>query len=187
MNRPSNPALLAVTRTLQSQRDRIVTRWSTWIATRMTQAPHIKRPTVERHLVLLVDLLIELSGPLRRRATELWYQSCEAYGQTAAARGLSAGEVVEELQELRDLLIRALSDTVVALSARQAMAAVLRLNRIFDRGLSYAVVGYTDALVETILNRRGVPIVAAEPADDETIQRLEALEEELAHVQRAKG
>jgi hypothetical protein len=182
MMRPSNPALQAVTGTLTAQRDRLVFRWSTWIAERMTQAPHIQRPTVERHLTLLVDLLIELSGPLRRRVTELWYQSCEAYGQTAAARGLAAGEVVEEIQELRDLLIRALSDTVASLPARQSMAAVLRLNRILDRGLAHAVVGYTDALVETLLNRRGVPLVASEPAEDEVLQRLETLEEELEQL-----
>jgi hypothetical protein len=182
MIRPSNPALLAVTQTLTGQRDRLVARWSAWIATRMSHAPHIKRPTIERHLALLVDLLIELSGPLRRKAAELWYQACEAYGQTAAARGLAAGEVVEELQQLRDLLIRGLSDTIASLSARQSMAAILRLNRILDGGLAHAVVGYTDALVETLLNRRGVPIVTAEPAEDEVLQRLEALEEELAHL-----
>jgi hypothetical protein len=62
------------------------------------------------------------------------------------------------------------------------MAAVLRLNRILDRGLAHAVVGYTDALVETLLNRRGVPLVASEPAEDEVLQRLETLEEELEQL-----
>jgi hypothetical protein len=178
--RPSNPALLAVTTSLSEHRDKLVSQWSEWIAHRMSQAPHIQRPTIERHLALLVDVMIELAGPLRRQATEFWFTACEVYGQTAAARGLAAGEVVEELQQFRELLIRSLSETIVTLPARQSIAAVLRLNRVFDRGLTHAVVGYTDALVETLLNRRGVPIVASEPAEDEVLQRLTHLEEELA-------
>ena len=55
----------------------------------------------------------------------------------------------------RELLIRRLSETVAILPPRQSIAAVLRLNRVLDRGLAHAVVGYTDALVETLLNRRG--------------------------------
>ena len=64
----------------------------------------------------------------------------------------------------------------------KAMAAVLRLNRTMDRGLAHAVVGYTDALVETLLNRRGVPIVASQPEEDEVLQRLEHLEDELTQL-----
>ena len=182
--RQSNPALEALTGSLQGQRDPLIAQWSEWIAERMTEAPHIERPTVERHVSLLVDVLIETAGPFRRHATELWYSGCEVYGQTAAARGLAAGEVVEELQQLRELLIRLLSETIAALPARQSIAAVLRLNRTLDRGIAHAVVGYTDALVEALLNRRGVPIVASEPAEDEVLQRLAHLEEELAELQR---
>jgi len=180
--RPSNPALLAVSRSLRAERDLLTERWSRRIARRISEAPHVRWPTVERHLALLVDILTESAGPLRRQVAELWFTACEVYGQTAAARGLAAGEVVEELQELRELLIHHLSETVSNLPPRQSMAAVLRLNRILDRGISHAVVGYTDALVETLLNRRGVPIVASEPADDEVLQRLEQLEEELAQL-----
>ncbi len=180
--RPSNPALLAVSRSLRAERDLLTEQWSRRIARRISEAPHVRWPTVERHLALLVDILTESAGPLRRQVAELWFTACEVYGQTAAARGLAAGEVVEELQELRELLIHHLSETVSNLPPRQSMAAVLRLNRILDRGISHAVVGYTDALVETLLNRRGVPIVASEPAEDEVLQRIEQLEEELAQL-----
>lgn len=180
--RPSNPAIKALTESLQEQRDHLVAEWLDWVRHRTAQAPHIPLPTVESYLGLMVDLIIELAGPLRRQATELWFSVCEAYGQTAAARGLAAGEVVEELQQLRELLIRELSETVANLTKRQAIAAVLRLNRTLDRGLAHAVVGYTDALVEGLLYRRGVPIVASEPAEDEVLQRLELLREELAQL-----
>jgi len=180
--RPSNPAIKVLTDSLREQRDHLVAEWSEWVNQRMAQAPHVELPTIDRYLALMVDLMIELAGPLRRQATELWFMVCEAYGQMAASRGLAAGEVVEELQQLRELLIRELSKTVGDLSQRQAIAAVLRLNRTLDRGLAHAVVGYTDALVETLLNRRGVPIVASEPSEDENLKRLGSLEEELAQL-----
>jgi hypothetical protein len=183
MMRPSNPALLAVSATIRQHRDALIAEWARWVSNRLAQAPHIRRPTVDRYLQLMVDIVIQLAGPLRRQATELWFQACEAYGVAAAARGLAAGEVVEEIQQLRELLIRHLSETVSLLPPRQSIAAVLRLNRVLDRGLAHTVVGYTDALVETLLNRRGVPIVASEPAEDEIIQRLTQLEEELARLE----
>lgn len=180
--RPSNPALVATSRALRQNRDLLVEQWSRWVSQRMAQAPHIRRPTVERQLALLVDILIELGGPLRRRMAELWFTSCDVYGRTAAIRGLAAGEVVEEIQLLRELLIRVLSETIAALPARQSMAAVLRLNRMMDKGIAHAVVGYTDTLVETLLNRRGIPITAGDPAEDEVLKRLEQLEAELAEL-----
>lgn len=178
--RPSNPALFAVSRALRLNRDQLVDKWSRWVSQRMAQVPQLRRPTVERQLALLVDLMIELASPLRRSVAELWYTSCDVYGRSAAVRGLAAGEVVEEIQYFRELLIRALSETIPALPARQSMATVLRLNRMMDKGIAHAVVGYTDALVETLLNQRGVPISAADPAEEEVVKRLEQLEEELA-------
>lgn len=179
--RPSNPALVAVGRAIEANRNKLVERWSRWVQNRMAHAPQIRRPTVERQFALIVDILVELAGPLRRQVAELWYAAFDFYGRIAAARGLAAGEVVEEVQYLRELLIRELSDRVTALPARQAMAVVLRLNRLVDRGIAHAVVGYTDALVESLLNRRGIPI-AASPDEDDTVRRLEQLEEELQRM-----
>src|SRR3989337_392572 len=64
--RPSNPALMAVGRILVANRELLVARWAGWISDRLTQAPHIKRPTVERQLTLLIDILVEMAGPPRR-------------------------------------------------------------------------------------------------------------------------
>ena len=74
-----------------------------------------------------------------------------------AARGLAAGEVVEEIQFLRELLIRKLAPVFAGLRPRQAMAIILRLNRVLDKGIAVAVVGYTDALVATLFAQNGVP------------------------------
>lgn len=161
--------------------------WTRWILARVGAAPTLRPQILERQVLLLINLLIETAGPLRRSALELWLLASEGYGRTAAERGLAAGEVVEELQHLRELLIRHLSELIAALPARASMATVLRLNRILDSGITHAVVGYTDALVETLFAQRGVPVSASGAADDEVGQRLAQLESELEHLRRTSG
>lgn len=185
--RPSQPTLLAVSRALAGQRDTLARDWTRWILARVGATPAVRPQVLERQVLLLIDLLIETAGPLRRAALELWLQASEGYGRTAAERGLAAGEVVEELQHLRELLIRHLSELIAALPARVSMAAVLRLNRILDSGITHAVVGYTDALVETLFAQRGVPVSAGGSPDEDTVQRLGQLETELAQLRRATG
>lgn len=182
--RPSQPNLLAVSRALAGQRDRLVADWTRWILARVGASPTVRPETLERQLRLLVELLIETAGPLRRSALELWLLASEGYGRTAAERGLAAGEVVEELQHLRELLIRRLSELIAALPARASMATVLRLNRILDSGITHAVVGYTDTLVETLFAQRGVPVGASGPVEDEIAQRLAHVEAELEQLRR---
>ncbi len=178
--RPTRPALAAIGRSLQANRDQLLSQWADWLMDRMAQAPIVDRPTIERQLALLLDIVIEMAGPLRRQISDLWFDACDAYGRTAAARGLAAGEVVEEIQYLRELLIHNLADVIAALPARQLMAAVLRLNRSLDRGIAHAVVGYTDVLVETLLERGGVVLDASEVGNNPVCDRLDQLEDELA-------
>ncbi len=180
--RPSNPAIMAARTAIQRVRNDLVNEWTQWVWERMNTAPEVVNSTLERQFGLLVDILIEIVGPLRRAGTELWFNSTDTYGRLAAVRGLAAGEVVEEIQHLRELLIRHLSEPVFSLPPRQSMAVMLRLNRIVDKGIAHAVVGYTDALVETLLHRRGVPVTAHELAEVVIAQRLEHLEEELARL-----
>lgn len=180
--RPSHPTLIAVSRALAANREELVSRWSAWTLGRIGDTAPVRRETVERYLALLIDVLVLTAGPLKRPALELWLSACEGYGRTSAERGLAAGEVVEEIQHLRELLIRHLSDVIAALPARASMAAVLRLNRIVDNGIAHAVVGYTDALVETLFNQRGVPVGVSGPLEDEAVARLTGLEAELARL-----
>jgi hypothetical protein len=180
--RPSHPTLVAVGRALAADRDRLVAEWIRWTLDRVAAVPTVRAGTLKRQLGVIVDILIEMSGPLRRRALELWVTACEGYGRTAAERGLAAGEVVEEIQHLRELLIRHLSEVIAALPARASMATVLRLNRLLDTGIAHAVVGYTDALVETLFNQRGVPVGVSGPIEDEIAERLDHAESELARL-----
>ncbi len=179
---PQAPASAAVGRALESKRALLIMKWTDWLAGRMAQVDILDRPTIERQTALLVDVLIEMTGPLRHQVAGLWFNSCDSYGRAAAARGLASGEVVEEIQYLRELLIRHVSETIAALPARQSMAAFLRLNRFIDQGIAHAVVGYTDVLVESLLNQRGIAVSTSEPDANETQKRLDELEEELKAV-----
>lgn len=171
---------------MAAQRDILAKDWSRWILARVGSGT-VRPQVLERQVLLLINLLIETAGPMRRAALELWLQASEGYGRTAAERGLAAGEVVEELQHLRELLIRHLSELIAAMPARVSMAAVLRLNRILDSGITHAVVGYTDALVETLFAQRGVPVGASGTTEDDIVQRLAQLEAELEQLRRAAG
>src|SRR3954465_16069016 len=160
-------------------RDSMVSQWTDWLGDRMTSASTIPRSTVEREFRLLFDVLTEMVGPLRREVNSVWYHVCEHYGRVASARGLAAGEVVEELQFLRELLIRELAPILVAMRARQGMAIMLRLNRVIDKGVAVAVVGYTDALVATLFAQNGVPALDTEYDAGEVERQLDGIEQEL--------
>ena len=129
----------------------MVKRWAEWLGDRMTATASIPPALVERELLLLIDVFATMVGPLRRETRAIWARSAEQYGRHAAIRGLAAGEVVEEMQYLRELLIRYLAPAIAALRPRQGMALLLRLNRLVDRGVAMAVVGYTDELAATLV------------------------------------
>jgi hypothetical protein len=180
--RASQPALLAAGRVIAEMRDSLVSQWADWLGDRMTAAPTIPRSTVEREFRLLFDVMTEMVGPLRREVNTVWYHVCEHYGRMGSARGLAAGEVVEELQFLRELLIRELAPILVAMRARQGMAIMLRLNRVIDKGVAVAVVGYTDALVATLFSQNGVPLSNTLQDVAEVERQLDGLEQELQAV-----
>jgi len=101
----------------------------------------------ERFAEELIGVLPLLVGPSREAVRPLWDRLSELYGVLAAKRGLAAGEVIEELHTLRELVILDLyrdppSIDVAPLPLRE----ILRLNRGFDRAVALASVGYTDAL-----------------------------------------
>ena len=79
---------------MAEQREVLVTSWANWLGDRLTASTTIPRSTVERELRLIIDILIEMVGPYRRETKTVWFDVCEHYGRVAAARGLSAGEVV---------------------------------------------------------------------------------------------
>jgi hypothetical protein len=168
-------------------RDEMVARWIDWLGERVTNTPSASREVVEEEFKLIFDVFVGLVGPLRREVRILWERVAERYGRHAAARGLAAGEVVEEMQYLRELLIRYLAPSIAALRARQGMALLLRLNRLVDKGVAKAVIGYTDAMVATLLPDDDGNAVSAVPAPAEMLASLEALRTELDGIVASPG
>jgi hypothetical protein len=130
----------------------MVQQWIAWLGDRLTATSAIPPGLVKRELSLLIDVFATMVGPLRRETKPIWCRVSEEYGRHAAIRGLAAGEVVEEMQYLRELLIRFLAPAIAALRPRQGMALLLRLNRLVDRGVAMAVVGYTDELAASLMS-----------------------------------
>lgn len=179
--RSSHSTQLATAKTITESRDAMVAEWADWLAERGATG-NIPRPIVTRELRLVTDTLVAMLGPMRREAKLVWDRVTEHYGRTGAARGLAAGEVVEEIQQLRFLLIRYIGATVAAMRPRRAVAVFIRLNQIIDRGISQAVVGYTDALVASLLmtDRNTLPLTEA--SADDVDRQLGTLEGELATI-----
>ncbi|HTO74312.1 MAG TPA: hypothetical protein VMJ30_10835 [Gemmatimonadales bacterium] len=160
--------------------DSIISEWADWLGDRMTPSSAIPRPVVERELRLILGVLDQTVGPMRREVKDLWSRTFEHFGRLAAARGLASGEVVEEVMFLRILLIRNLAPVLVRMRNRQAMAIIIRLNTVLDQGCATAVVSYTDALVATIFGRNGVPAPDTNLDLGDIERQLEHLEQELA-------
>ncbi len=184
--RASHPSLLVAGRAMADLRESLVLQWADWLGERMAPTSTIPRATVERELRLLLDVLSQMVGPMRREVKAIWARTCEHYGRVGAARGLAAGEVVEELQYLRELLIRNLASVVAPMRARQAMAIMLRLSTVLDQGIAAAVVGYTDALVATLFSQNGVPSADADLDPSEVDRQLDSIEGEIAAVVKAR-
>lgn len=173
--RQSAPTLLVLGRSIGLAREELARKWSKWIEDRHNGGRALSLDQLQRPLRLIVHLLAHMSGPLRHEARESWYAATEMYGRLAEARGLSAGEVAEEFQYLRELLIVELGDVIVALPTRLQLPAVLRMNRVMDAGTANAVVGYTDALVAKMFSRDGVPVPTADSVQ-ELLGQFHALE-----------
>jgi hypothetical protein len=130
----------------------------------------------------LVAFLPWLMGPHSPHIQPLWDRTAELFGVMAAKRGLAAGEVIEEFQILRELLIRTLSkDPLVegSLSLRDT----LRLHRIVDSGVTYASVGHTDAMFFQFLEgEESCGVQTHEEIVREAEAQLALVEEELAQI-----
>lgn len=179
--RSSHSTQLATARAIADAQDAMVREWADWLAGRNASGT-LPTTLTERELRLVISTLIEMLGTLRRESKQVWMAVMEHFGRTAAARGLAAGEVVEEIQQLRLLLIRHIGATVAAMRPRRAVAVFLRLNDVIDRGISQAVVGYTDALVSSLMmtDRHTQPLTESSP--EELERKLGAFETQLAAI-----
>lgn len=132
----------------------------------------------------MIDAMAGLTGSMRREIRPIWKRIAEHYGRMGAARGLAAGEIVEEMQYLREVLIRFLAPVLAPMRPRQGMALLLRLNQLVDSGVAMAVVGYTDALVATLVTSEDGAHRSIEMDHDDVEKQVSNFESELLRLAR---
>ena len=130
-----------------------------------------------RHLVRFLPWML---GPYRDTVEPLWIRGSELFGSVAAKRGLAAGEVIEEFQLLRELVIRDLyRDPPLGGRLPLSLREVLRLNRGIDRGVTHASVGHTDAMFFQFFEMDGGTASPEEDLLGEVREQLRVMSEEL--------
>jgi hypothetical protein len=141
---------------------------------------------VERFAALIVALLPHMLGPQRDQVQPSWDRSAQLFGTISAKRGLAAGEVIEELNALRELVIRDLyRDPPAGGTVRLSLREILRLNRALDRAVSHGSVGHTDALFFEFFGPEEVD--SRPPARDTLHEAHTQLEEISAEVVEILG
>ena len=172
---------------LEARRSPIATRWMAALATGRA-ADKVLAEVGPQFCETLVSFLPGMLTAYRHQIEPLWREAGALYGSVAARRGLSAGEVIEEFHELRDVLLRLLfEDPPMASGARLSLREVLHLNRIVDVGVTEASVGHTDLLFFSLIHGSGVP-KPMEPEDrDEVKDQLAALQADGVRIMRILG
>jgi hypothetical protein len=116
----------------------------------------------------------------REEGEEIWQLATHLYGTLALRRGLAAGEVVEELQLLREVILRLLLDSPPCdWGDRNFHRGFLALNRFLDLAVVGASVAYVDDLFFTHLQGSGVPDGMTAEVEEEMRVQLEAFRREL--------
>lgn len=138
----------------------------------------------------LVDLLPSMLGAHREQIQRLWDRGAELFGAVAAKRGLAAGEAIEEIHILRELVIRDLyRDPPPEGSVPLSLREILRLNRALDRAVTHASVGHTDALFfEFFEGEAGASLLSGDDVAEEAAGQLVAIRDEVRLVlEHAQG
>jgi hypothetical protein len=128
----------------------------------------------------LVSFLPACLGGSRQEAEEVWQAATHLYGSLALRRGLASGEVVEELQVLREVILRLLAESPLNEHDYAAfLRELLALNRVLDQGVVQASIAYIDDLFFAHLQGSGVPEGVTAEVVEETTRALEGFRREL--------
>lgn len=177
-----NPAELAAW--IELRAPRLVQRWLREIQSRYDEPSKGINGLLEEFLTVLTSCVPAMLGPHREQVEPVWIRATELFGAVAARRGLAAGEVIEEMQVLRDSLIRMLyQDPPLGGKARVSLREVLRLNRTIDAGVTHASIGHTDAMFFSLFEGSGIP--DAPPTAElmtELRSQLEGIRAELREI-----
>jgi hypothetical protein len=151
---------------------------------------------MEMFVIELVYLLPFVMGRYRDQMRPLWDCVSELFGSIAAKRGLAAGEAIEEIHILRELVIRDLyRDPPLGGHVPLSLREILRLTRALDRCVTHASVGHTDAMFfqffggeEAIDAVSDVDVAAEAEAQLETVRgQVQEILEHAAASAHARG
>jgi hypothetical protein len=135
--------------------------------------------------VQLLKMLPLLLGPSREQIEPLWDRAAGLYGVVAAKRGLAAGEAIEEIHILRELVIRELyRDPPANPDDPLSLRDVLRLNRALDRAVTHASVGHMDALFFEIFEGESgpSPMLSGDDVATEATAQLNQIQSEVGAI-----
>jgi hypothetical protein len=164
---------------IHDQEGAIAERWMGELRSRGERRDPQLDELLEAFLELLVSFLAPGIGPWRKQVEPLFQQAAELYGNLGALRGQAAGEAVEEMQLLREAILRVLFRNPPTRSGGGiAFREMLRLNRLVDLAVTHASVGHTDALFFNLLHGTGVSDRPRTEALDEIHAQLQHLAEE---------
>lgn len=137
----------------------IADRWRDEIRARSGDIESSVLDAIGEALDLMVSLLPSGLSAQRERAEALLREVAELYGTFGANRGLAAGEAVEEIQLLREVIVRFLYGRTPTEGSRDLdLRDLLQLNRLIDLIVTFASVGHTDRLFFSLIDGPGVSV-----------------------------
>lgn len=165
---------------LEESSDVIVRRWYGEIRAREGARGEESDPLMRAFLAHLVSYLPSCLVEHREPGEVVWQQATHLYGSVALCRGLAAGEVVEELQLLRGVILKLLLESSGSEDGwTPRTREVLILNQILDLGVVRASISYVDDLFFTHVQGSGVPEGVDEELVEEIGRQLEGFRQEL--------
>jgi hypothetical protein len=170
---------------LQRHESEIATRWLQELKAGSWRLPDEGGTILETVATHLVSFLPSCFGEKREAGMDAWRDAAHLFGSLGLRRGLDTGEVVEEFQLLRNVILRLfLLDPVSGARDPEAGSEVypldlLALNRVLDLGVSGANVAYVDDLFFAHLQGSGVPEGLTTELAEEMEHQLRALRKEL--------
>ena len=167
----------------------VAERWAEGLLDNRSSWTSATQPVARPFCRGLVSFLPGMLSPYRAQLLPLWSECAELFGSVAARRGLSAGEVIEEFQVLREVIVRMMFERPPAKSGRGLpLREILQLNRAVDIGVTRASVGHTDLLFFSLIDGSGVPAPLNSEDLAEVCEQIRTLQEEgrriMSHMAR---